>query len=203
MRPPRVLAVHGYWWGPDSKWATLFNTSVCTFVASVHTKYDLILLLSGWGENGRKDTIAELQRDTLTVCFDVPREKIKLASYACPEERLRIQADFEFSGLPPLDTWQEVDEVERMLLALGIPDVKVNVVTMHWHATRTGVIYRQKKLKVGKLFRVDGSLTATRFVHEVVGLLVALVDHDGQGAILRYERLKRLKEMRQAKRIKD
>lgn len=196
MTPQRVLAVHGYWWGPDSKWAVLFNTLVCTFVAGVHSKYDLILLLSGWGENGRRDTIAELQRDILTVCLDVPWEKIKLASYSCPEERLRIKADFEFVGLPPLDTWQEVDEVKKMLLALGILGAKVDVVTMHWHATRTGVIYRQKGVKVGKLFRVDGSLTVTRFVHEIAGLLIALVDHNGQGSLLRYERLKRLKEMR-------
>lgn len=200
MRPLRVLAVHGYWWGPDSKLAMNFNTSVCEFVAGVHTNYDLILLLSGWGQNGRKDTIAELQRDTLTVCFDVPPERIKFVLYAFTVERLRTQAGFEFFGLPPLDTWQEVDEVKEILLVLGIPGAKVDVVTMRWHATRTGVIYRRKRVKVGKLFRVDGPLTVTRFVHEVAGLLIALVDRDGQGVVLRYERLKRLKEMRQAKK---
>ena len=200
MKPLRVLVVHGYWWGPDSKWAVLFNISVCEFVAGVHTNYDLILLLSGWGGNGRKDTIAELQRDTLTICFDVPREKIKLASYGCTAERLRIQADFGFVGLPPLDTWQEVDEVKKMLLTLELLDVPIDVVTMHWHATRTCFIYRLKGLKVNRLFRVDGVLIITRFIREVAALLIALVDQDGQGAILRYERLKRLKEMRQSRK---
>ena len=181
----RVLAVHGYWWGPDSRWAARYNELVCAFVFDIHTRYDFILLLSGWGGNGRLDTIAEFQRDLLILSGGLT-------------ERLKTQTDFEIHSHPPLDTWEEVALLKKMLSALGFSDdVTVDVITMHWHTTRTSIIYRQMGLKSGKFFRVDGSQTVVRFVHEVVGLLIALIDRDGQGFILREERLRRLKETRQ------
>ena len=123
-----------------------------------------------------------------------------MALSVVPAGRLKIQADFDIYGHPPLDTWEEVTLLKKMLLALGFfDDVTVDVITMHWHTTRTSIIYRQMGLKGGEFFRVDGPLTVMRFVHEVTGLLIALVDGAGQGPILRYERLKRLKEMRQKK----